>query len=157
MVKRGQVYFNRYTDAMGHDRRVPVLVVSEDGYNGGSQFVTTVRLVKNSGAGCPQHVFIPGSAFAETQVMGDCWALAETISSTRKDKLEGPIGVLASNYYTKSVEEGIKIQVGIEMTKPYEPLDRMPTPAQRPTWDKPWYSAAITHEGAAREKDVDIE
>lgn len=143
MMKRGQIYFDRYRDAQGRDRRIPFLIVSEDDYNARSQFVTGVRLSRYDSSPCPQHVFIPRSAFAETDYLGDCYALVETINSIRQTNLEGPIGVLASNYYTKAVEDAIKIHVGIEMTKPYVPMERpIAMPSAKPSAQAPWYSAA---------------
>ena len=143
MIKRGQVYFNHYHDAMGNEKRLPVLVVSGDEYNGRSQFVTCVRLAKYNSGVCPQHVFIPANAFSETQILSDCYALAETINSTRQTSMEGPIGVLASDYYMSAVGDAIKFQVGLAMTEPYQPMARENQTGKRPSTEAPWYSAAL--------------
>lgn len=153
-MKRGEVYWNLYRDAMGRDRKVPVLIVSNDFWNGTSMYVTGVRLVAYDTKPCPQHVKIPAAAFTETEILADCYALCETVNSVKQTSLAGPIGVLASNYYMNAVCDGIKVQCGMEQN-----AWQQPEPVHHPghvlmgqgefhTYSQPqnWMGAALTGE-----------
>lgn len=113
-MKRGEVYFSHYKDVHGERRRIPVLIISADEYNGEGEFVTAVRLVrKHEGRYKPTHIQIPSSAFSDAeQLNGIYWAICESISSARKSLLEGPIGFLGNDYYMGLVCDGIQLQIG---------------------------------------------
>lgn len=132
-MKRGQVYFNHYRDMTGKEKRFPILVVSRDDYNKDSEFVTGVRLAKYNNAPCPQHVFLPGSAFTDTTVvMGDCYALAEMVSSVRKSSLEGPIAAVG-NVILDAIGFAVEYQIGTRDAQ-----------TDAPSKESPWYSAAVS-------------
>ena len=111
-VNRGEVYWDHFKDATGRDRKVPLLVMSENSYNKDAMFVTGVRLVQYDNRPCPQHVHIPSSAFTKTMVIGDCVALCETLSSIRQTSLSGPIAEITEEYMAV-VENGVKMQLGM--------------------------------------------
>ena len=137
-MKRGQVYFNHYRDAMGRDKRVPVLILSRDDYNRQGEFVTALRLTRYNNVPCAQHVYIPGSAFSETtQYMGDCYALAETVGSVKKAAMEGPIAELSLQDCMDAVCGAVEYQIGTRAAEKAAPMER-------PTLSAPWYSAAVS-------------
>ena len=118
-MKRGQVYFNHYHDATGREKRIPVLILSRDDYNHDSDFVTAVRLAKYNNNPCAQHVFIPGSMLTDTTTnIGDCYALAEAVSSIRKSSLEGPIAE-AGKAMLDMVCSAVEYQIGRDTVNTY--------------------------------------
>ena len=159
-MKRGEVYWNNYHDAMGRNRRVPVVVLSEDGYNGRCMFVTGVRMVQYDNNPCPQHVHVPGSAFSDTITMTDCVALCETISSIRQTSLQGPIAVVNSAYYMGLIMDGVKNHIGLKtetngymdgVSNEKNPNEPSHVISERPTQEHPWYSVSLEASKPAEE------
>ena len=150
-MKRGEIYFNKYTDSMGKARKIPVVVVSNDEYNAQSDFATCVRMVKEvNGVQRPTHVPVPKDAMGISDPlveMSDGVALAETISSVRKANMVGPIGEMKDENLMREITEAIRGHVGDMWegkTKKKEP-DVM-TSAERPTKQCPWYSPQVEKE-----------
>ena len=112
-MKRMEVYWNHYRDSMNNERKVPVLIVSNDAYNANGVFVSAVRVVQSDNRPCKHHVFIPGQAFAPNPIMGDSVALCETVGSFRQATMTGPVTMLTDPETIRKVEEGIKIQLGM--------------------------------------------
>lgn len=147
-MKRGEVYWNVYRDAMGRDRKVPMVVLSQDGYNETAQFVTGVRVVQYDSNPCKQHVHIPAEAFENTMVMADSVALCETVTSYRQTGLAGPIAKISDPKYLDAICEGVKYQCGMPSRLDYlYPVDERAAVEQMkskaPTVEKPWYSAVM--------------
>ena len=150
-MKRGEIYFNKYTDSTGKLRKIPVVVMSKDDYNAQSDFATCVRMVREvNGAARPTHVPIPKEAMKITDDMvalTNGTALAETIGSVRKTNLVGPVGYMDSEEVMQKVAEAITDHVGAGWegkTKKKEP--EVMTSADRPTKDCPWYSPQVEKE-----------
>lgn len=159
-MNRGQVYFNHYHDSTGRERRIPVLIVSTNEYNDNADFVTVVRVIRNKHETIKgPNVYIPAAAFTETSILSDCYALAETIGSVRKANMEGPIGVLASNYYMDGIVDAIKQQVGAIPLRPTTDKNEKGIVAGAGPMgsgkEAPWYSAAfdMNHRGTKPEKE----
>ena len=144
MIEQDCVYMNAFRDALGKERRVPVLVISPNEYNESGMFCTTVRLSRVADRGfAPQHVHIPQGAFLENCMSGDSIALCETVSSTRKSTLIGPIARLVSAYYKKQVQDAIKYQVGISSEPRQIPrTEHIPQQGIGTERNQPWYSVA---------------
>lgn len=146
-MKRGQVYFDHYKDRNGVGKRIPVIIVSNNEYNSTSDFVTVVRLVRRvlGQEKRGTQVFIPGAAFTETNTLSDAYAVCEAITTVRKSNLEGPIGVLASDYYMGEIVDAIQCQVGALPMRPVERRNETPSNVilGRPTAAVPWYSADL--------------
>lgn len=150
-MKRGEIYFNKYRDALGRDRKMPALVISNDEYNKSSEYATIVKLSRTlRGPMKAHHVFVPGAAITDLSVpLTDCYALIDTVSSVKRTNMEGPIGVLSSPYYMNAIEKALEMQLGVipyEEPKPQE----IPPMAERPAWmpndatQPMWYSAAAS-------------
>ena len=148
-MKRGEIYFSKYRDALGRDRKMPALVISNNEYNKSSEYATIVKLSRRlNGPPMPHHVFIPADAFANTSIpLADCYALIDTVSSVKRANMEGPIGVLASPYYMNMVERALETQIGVS---PYESQKAQGVPpvtdrTHEQTKPAPiWYSAAAS-------------
>ena len=145
-MKRGEVYFHEYTDSMGRRRNIPVLIVSENRYNGMAGYVTCVRLSRYNNNPCPQHVFVPGDAFEQPGQIGDSYVLCETVSSTKQSTLRGPASYLPDGYHMNKVCEGLKYQMGMV---PFDKVMNDGGMASRVLDDRPisgWYSAAYSQQ-----------
>ena len=145
-MKRGEVYFHEYTDSLGRRRNNPVLIVSENKYNGSAGYVTCVRLSRYNNNPCPQHVFVPGDAFEQPGQITDSFVLCETVSSTKQSSLRGPVSYLPDGYHMNKVCEGLKYQMGMI---PFEKVMNDGGMAARALDDRPiggWYSAAYSQQ-----------
>ena len=145
-MKRGEIYFHDYTDSLGRNRTIPVMVISEDKYNSTSGFVTCVRLSRNNNAPCPQHVFVPCDAFEQPGQIADSYVLCETVSSTKQSTLRGPVSYLPEGYHMNKVCEGLKYQMGMV---PFDKVMNDGGMASRGLDDRPisgWYSAAYSQQ-----------
>lgn len=150
-MKRGEIYFNKYTDSMGKPRKIPVVIMSEDEYNAQSDFATCVRMVREvNGVARPTHVPIPKDAMKITDAMvalTNGTALAETIGSVRRTNLVGPVGYMDSDEVMRKVAEAITDHVGAGWEgKPKRNEAEVMTIQQRPTKDCPWYSPQVEKE-----------
>jgi len=145
-MKRGEIYYNKYVDSTGRPRKIPVVVVSEDGYNARSDFATCVRMVKEvNGVPRPTHVPVPKDAMGITDPvieMSDGVALVETISSVRKTNMVGPIGEMKDAGLMREITEAIRGHVG----DTWDDDADADTCAERPTKDCPWYSPQVAKE-----------
>lgn len=135
-MKRGEIYFHEYVDNMHRQRRIPVLVVSENVYNGNAPYATVVRLSRYNNNPCPQHVFVPGDAFEQPSQITDSFILCETVSSTKQASLVGPVSFLPDGYHMNKVCDGLKYQMGM-----------IPMEAMRKETEAPAYSAAYRPNG----------
>ena len=145
-MKRGEIYFHEFTDSTGRKRRVPVLVVSENKYNGTAGFATCVRISMYNNNPCPQHVFVPGDAFEQPGQISDSYVLCETVSSTKQSTLRGPVSFLPDGYHMNKVCEGLKYQMGMI---PFDKVLNDGGMEARVLDDKPiggWYSAAYSQQ-----------
>ena len=145
MINRGEIYWNVYMDSLGRERHVPVMIVSDGGYNERSDYVSAVRLVRFDREQCARHIPIPADAISNNRGLQDCVALTETLSSIRKGSLQGPVGFVISPYYIEAVMKGIRYQLGMEKEPPMQGTPIMNTPSNRDwaqNWGKKFYSAA---------------
>ena len=150
-MKRGEIYFNNYTDSTGRARKIPVVVMSEDDYNGKSDFATCVRVVREvNGIARPTHVPVPKEAMKITDpevALTNGVALAETIGSVRKTNLQGPIGHMENEELMRKIADAITSHVGAGWDgKPKRNEAEVVTSEQRPTKDCPWYSPQVEKE-----------
>lgn len=138
-MKRFEVYWDMYTDRRGASRQIPVMVVSNDFTNNdpNSMCVQTLRLTVEERWRSPVHLFIPRAAFSRESQIGDCVALCDTVSSTKKTDLYGAIGALTNPEYQKKVESLIKAHMGME------PMPPMPEQEERPLRPAGMYTGAI--------------
>ena len=150
-MKRGEIYFNRYTDSTGKLRKIPVVVMSKDDYNEKSEFATCVRMVREvNGISRPTHVPVPKDAMKITDALVELTngtALAETIGSVRKTNLVGPVGYMDSEELMRKIADAITKHVGAgwDGEPKREEAEEM-TSEQRPTKDCPWYSPQVEKE-----------
>lgn len=137
-MKRFEVYWDMYTDRRGASRQIPVMVVSNDFTNNdpNSMCVQTLRLTVEERWRSPVHLFIPRVAFDRGSQIGDCVALCDTVSSTKKSDLFGPVGTLTNPEYQKKVESLIKAHMGME------PMPPMPEQEERPLRPAGMYTGA---------------
>ena len=137
-MKRFEIYWDMYTDRRGASRQIPVMVVSNDFTNNdpNSMCVQTLRLTVEERWRSPVHLFIPRAAFSLNSEIGDCVALCDTVSSTKKTDLYGPISTLTNPECQKKIESLIKAHMGME------PMPPMPEQEERPLGPAGMYTGA---------------
>lgn len=152
-MKRGEIFFNKYVDSMGKPRKIPVVVMSEDDYNGKSDFATCVRMVREvNGIARPTHVPVPKDAMKITDpdvALTNGVALAETIGSVRKTNLQGPIGHMENEELMRKIADAITSHVGAGWEGKTKKGAEVMTSADRPTKECPWYSPQVEKEQKA--------
>ena len=128
-MKRFEIYWDIYTDMRGVSRQIPVLVVSNDVTNNdpNSLCVQTLRLTREERWPSPVHALLPRTAFSLNSEIGECVALCDTVSSTKKCDLHGPIGELISPECRRKIESLIKAYLGME---PLPPMPESPVRAR---------------------------
>lgn len=128
-MKRFEVYWDMYTDRRGASRQIPVMVVSNDFTNNdpNSMCVQTLRLTVEERWRNPVHLPLPRTAFSRESQLSDCVALCDTVSTTKKTDLYGPIGTLTSPEYQRKIESMIKAHMGME---PLPPMPESPVRAR---------------------------
>ncbi len=152
-MERGGIYYNKYIDSSGKDRKIPVVVLSDKGYNDSSGFATCVRMVRYvNGIPRPSHVSVPKEDMniTDPQIsMETGTALAETISSVRIANMFGPIGRITDKDLMRKITEAVVKHVDGTEEAPAEEEETV-TGAEPPTRGKPWYSPQIQKEQQAR-------
>ena len=138
-MKRFEIYWDMYTDRRGASRQIPVMVVSNDVTNNdpNSMCVQTLRLTMEERWRNPVHLPLPREAFSLDSQIGNCVALCDTVSTTKKSDLYGAIGSLTSPEYQRKIESMIKAHMGME------PLPPMPVQEEKPLRPAGMYTGAI--------------
>lgn len=117
-MRKFEVYWNISHDKFGGERRYPMMVVSTEEANEKSQFVTAVRLTNFEKYQSPSHVKIPREAWNRQSEIADAIVLCETVGSTRKTNLYGPISYLGNPAYQKMVDDALMALMNLGAMKP---------------------------------------
>ena len=116
-IKRGYVYWDVFTAKTGLQKRVPVLVVSNDASNENSEYVNTVRLALSASQPHPSHLTVPKDAWLMSQGIGNCIIRCETVSVTKAADLYGPVAQILPEWMER-VEQFIKAHLGMAKIAP---------------------------------------
>ena len=117
-MRKFEVYWNISHDKFGGERRYPMMVVSTEEANEKSQFVTAIRITNFEKYQSPSHVKIPREAWNRQSEIADAIVLCETVGSTRKTNLYGPISYLGNTAYQKMVDDALMALMNLGAMKP---------------------------------------